>query len=148
MATYSSILAWRMPMDRRAWLQSMGSQRVGHDQATNRGTRDDKRRASPKEPPGLVLLEPAALAWGLRSRHAEPTTDILASAVSDVPPGPLQCHSWPNATVRPGQHHHGMKLEPSPFHSGCGNRGLALKEAGQAHAASVSMATRSSASTQ
>ena len=33
MATHSSILAWRIPMDRGAWqgLQSMGSQRVGHD---------------------------------------------------------------------------------------------------------------------
>ena len=32
MATHSSILAWRIPMDRGAWwLQSMGLQRVGHD---------------------------------------------------------------------------------------------------------------------
>ena len=32
MTTHSSILAWRIPMDRGAWwLQSMGSQRVGHD---------------------------------------------------------------------------------------------------------------------
>ena len=30
MATHSSILAWRIPMDRGAW-QSMGSQRVKHD---------------------------------------------------------------------------------------------------------------------
>ena len=31
-ATLSSVLAWRMPMDRRAWgLQSTGSQRVRHD---------------------------------------------------------------------------------------------------------------------
>ena len=30
MATHSSILAWRIPMDRRG-LKSMGSQRVGHD---------------------------------------------------------------------------------------------------------------------
>ena len=35
MATHSSILAWRTPMDRGAWgLQSMGSQRVGHDWVT------------------------------------------------------------------------------------------------------------------
>ena len=32
MATHSSILAWRIPMDRGA--QSMGSQRVRHDSAT------------------------------------------------------------------------------------------------------------------
>ena len=32
MTTHSSILAWRIPMDSRAsWLQSMGSERVGHD---------------------------------------------------------------------------------------------------------------------
>ena len=32
METHSSILAWRIPMDRGAWrLQSMGSRRVGHD---------------------------------------------------------------------------------------------------------------------
>ena len=32
MATHSSILAWRIPMSRGTWgLQSMGSQRVGHD---------------------------------------------------------------------------------------------------------------------
>ena len=32
MATHSSILAWRVPMDREepGGLQSMGSQRVGH----------------------------------------------------------------------------------------------------------------------
>ena len=30
MATHSSILAWRIPMDRGAW-QAMGLQRVGHD---------------------------------------------------------------------------------------------------------------------
>ena len=34
-ATHSSILAWRVPMDRRAWwTTSMLSQRVGHDWAT------------------------------------------------------------------------------------------------------------------
>ena len=30
MATHSSILAWRIPMDRKGWW-SMGSQRVRHD---------------------------------------------------------------------------------------------------------------------
>ena len=30
MATHSSILAWRISMDRGAW-QAIGSQRVGHD---------------------------------------------------------------------------------------------------------------------
>ena len=31
-ATHSSILAWRIPMDRGVWLAtSIGSQRVGHD---------------------------------------------------------------------------------------------------------------------
>ena len=33
MATHSSSLAWRIPMDRGAWLAAVreGSQRVGHD---------------------------------------------------------------------------------------------------------------------
>ena len=32
MATHSSILHWKIPMDRGAWWAiSMGSQRVGHD---------------------------------------------------------------------------------------------------------------------
>ena len=36
MATHSSILAWRTPWtEEPGGLQSMGSQRVGHDQATN-----------------------------------------------------------------------------------------------------------------
>ena len=36
MATHSSILAWRIPWtDEPGGLQSMGSQRVGHDGATN-----------------------------------------------------------------------------------------------------------------
>ena len=30
MATHSSILAWKIPMDRGTWLQSMGFQRAGH----------------------------------------------------------------------------------------------------------------------
>ena len=36
MATHSSILAWRIPWtEEPGMLQSMGSQRVGHDRATN-----------------------------------------------------------------------------------------------------------------
>ena len=39
MATYSSILAWRIPIDRGAWrVQSMRSQRVGHDWVTKPST--------------------------------------------------------------------------------------------------------------
>ena len=35
MATHSSILAWEIPWtEESAWLQSIGSQRVGHDLAT------------------------------------------------------------------------------------------------------------------
>ena len=36
MATHSSILAWRIPWtEKPGGLQSMGSQRVGHDKMTN-----------------------------------------------------------------------------------------------------------------
>ena len=39
MATNSSILVWRISMDREAWrLQSMESQSVGHDWATKHST--------------------------------------------------------------------------------------------------------------
>ena len=39
MATHSSILSWRNPMDRGAWqVQSMGLQRVGHDSVTKHST--------------------------------------------------------------------------------------------------------------
>ena len=39
MATHSSILAWKIPwMEEPGRLQSMGSQRVGHDRATKHST--------------------------------------------------------------------------------------------------------------
>ena len=38
MATHSSILAWRILMDREAWLQFLQSQRVRHDWATKHST--------------------------------------------------------------------------------------------------------------
>ena len=38
MATHSSILAWRIPWSEEPRLQSMGSQRVGHDRATQHST--------------------------------------------------------------------------------------------------------------
>ena len=47
LATHSSILAWRIPTDRRAWqlqLQSMGSHRVGHDWAANTDTHTQTHR--------------------------------------------------------------------------------------------------------
>ena len=45
MATYSSILVWSIPMDRHAsGLQSMGSQRVGHDRATKHSTHNERTR--------------------------------------------------------------------------------------------------------
>jgi len=44
MATYSIILAQRIPMDRGTWLQSMGSQRVGHDWVTKQQWPQDWKR--------------------------------------------------------------------------------------------------------
>ena len=35
MATYYSILAWRISIEEPGGLQSMGLERVGHDRATN-----------------------------------------------------------------------------------------------------------------
>ena len=43
-ATHSSILAWRIPMDKEAWrLQSIGSQRVRHDWATKQHSSHQRR---------------------------------------------------------------------------------------------------------
>ena len=45
MATHSSTLAWRIPWtEEPAGLQSMGSQRVGHDYVTKHSTRVKTRR--------------------------------------------------------------------------------------------------------
>ena len=40
METHSSILAWRIPMDRRAWRATVRevTERVGHDPATEHST--------------------------------------------------------------------------------------------------------------
>ena len=35
MATHSSVLAWKIPWSEEPGLQSMGSQRVGHDRVTS-----------------------------------------------------------------------------------------------------------------
>ena len=49
MATHSSILAWRIPgTEESGGLQSMGSQRVRHDRATNTHTLDQKDHWSNK----------------------------------------------------------------------------------------------------
>ena len=47
MATYSSVLAWRIPWtEEPGWLQSMGSQRVRHDWATNTSPGDARGKES------------------------------------------------------------------------------------------------------
>ena len=40
MAAHSSILAWEIPWGKGAWLQSMGSQRVRHELATEQQQMD------------------------------------------------------------------------------------------------------------
>ena len=45
MATHSSILAWKIPWtEEPGGLQSVGSQRVGHDRATKHGNKRQRRR--------------------------------------------------------------------------------------------------------
>ena len=61
MATHSSILVWRTPwMEEPGGLQSMGSQRVGHDWATNTQRKKRQRAVKtsclPFHPRGLHLL--------------------------------------------------------------------------------------------
>ena len=49
MATHQSILAWRIPWtEGPSRLQSMGSQRVGHDSATNTRTHTHIHQSSPR----------------------------------------------------------------------------------------------------
>ena len=55
MATHSSTLAWKIPwMEEPGSLQSMGSQRVGHDQATSFHLTLGKRQRSF---PRLIFLD-------------------------------------------------------------------------------------------
>ena len=59
MATYSGILAWKIPWTERPdGLQSMGSQRVGHDQsnlAHMRRVKCQTRKASQKTGPSDLI---------------------------------------------------------------------------------------------
>ena len=51
MATYSSVLAWRIPRtEEPGGLQSMGLQRVGHDSATEQQQQQDKWLANEAYP--------------------------------------------------------------------------------------------------
>ena len=44
MATHSSILAWRIPLDRRAWWATVhGLQRVQHDRTTKHSVKLEKK---------------------------------------------------------------------------------------------------------
>ena len=55
MATYSSILAWKISWTQEpGGLQSMGSQRVGHDWATNTYKHVKKKKKSEKAPPNFT----------------------------------------------------------------------------------------------
>ena len=59
MVTHSSILAWRIPWtEEPGGLQSMGSQRVGHDQATSTFSFTDEE-AEPQR--GYTLIDGGAL---------------------------------------------------------------------------------------
>ena len=66
MATHSSILAWRIPWTKESGgLQSMGSQRVGHDWATNTHTHTHTQEMviAYKESPHDELLFEAVKTW-------------------------------------------------------------------------------------
>ena len=57
MATHSSILAWRILWtEEPGWLQSMGSQIVGHDRATDTFTFTSWYMIGPVEPMVMGLL--------------------------------------------------------------------------------------------
>ena len=57
MATYSSILAWRIPWtEEPGGLQSLGSQRVGHDWATEHTHKEEFKGGSPVHVSGRGFL--------------------------------------------------------------------------------------------
>ena len=73
-ATHSSILAWRIPWtEKPGRLQSVGSQRVGHDWATYTHTSDTKRQPTLQEAKWLMTQ-----GMGVRlipQRHSSNSTD-------------------------------------------------------------------------
>ena len=57
MTTYSSILAWRIPWtEEPAGLQSMGSQRVGHNWVTNTFTNILMKEKEPWSPKNVIYI--------------------------------------------------------------------------------------------
>ena len=94
MATHSSILAWRIPWtEELGRLQSMGSQRVVHDWATNTHTHT---KAGPKEATQLCLVGDAQWAreWSQRQLSSLiPGTVPLPSTLSHSLKLPVNFHS-------------------------------------------------------
>ena len=65
MATHSSILVWRIPMDRGAWgLQSMGSQRIRHYWAIKHSTahRHDTQKNCTRK---VLMIQIIMMVWSL-----------------------------------------------------------------------------------
>ena len=62
MATHSSILVWRIPVDRGTWQATvMGSQTVRHDWATKHMQAQNRKRLTDRENRLVVVKE-----WGVR----------------------------------------------------------------------------------
>ena len=68
MATYSSILVWRIPRtEEPGGLRSMGSQRLGHDSATNTHVQKSLPLRPPSYPPPSSHLSRSSQSPGLAS---------------------------------------------------------------------------------
>ena len=60
MVTHSCILAWRIPWaEEPGWLQSVGSQRVGHDWANNTNTLYNKNK--------VFIVDGCTLIWSIQN---------------------------------------------------------------------------------
>ena len=88
MVTYSSILAWRIPQtEKPGRLQSMGSQRVGHDWVTSPSSVWIKVPSSPLSPETdeCNLKQEKGLQLSVKYKHLIPCAVLLAAVLSFFP---------------------------------------------------------------
>ena len=125
MATHSSILAWRIPWtEEPGGLQSMGSQRVGHDWVTFTHTHTlviTPRTTLQNRPEGIA----AAMSWAAIPRRAlpqsqellSPNTELSSSAQNALPPDSCRVPSLgqPSAGFHSWAWSLQIKFSPGPW---------------------------------
>ena len=108
MATHFSTLAWKIPWtEEPGGLQSMGSQRVRHDRATNTSLSIPQRKGGKRVACRLYAnhMQISTLeAFGFRAgeSHATLQVRLKAGGKSEVFPCSAVSFSWPSAPTGPG----------------------------------------------